>query len=169
MNLLPTEILPTKLGMLSLTSPARVYQVLNSPVEIFRNYHSPQVTKEFQFSSSGPKIPQRLKILYSPSRMKTLILSSSQDNQMFSNEDLLKTRITEDWYTTQTPNSPSVVNKDVSSSAIKILAIPCSSQGFTFSDSSQDSIISGHPGSIYPQQDSLSAYMRIHLHSYHKH
>ena len=59
----------------------------------------------------------------------------------------------------------SAVDKDVSSSAIKDSQFPCSSQGFTFPDNSQNSI----PGFSYPQQDSSPAYIHIHLHSHHKH
>ena len=98
----------------------------------------------------------------SPSRMKTLILSSSQDIRIFSSEDPLKTGIPVDWHTTQTPDSPTVVPGFLIFNNQEILAIPCSSQGITFPGSSQDSFISSHPGFIYPQQDSSSAYMHIH-------
>ena len=44
---------------------------------------------------------------------------------------------------------------------------PSNSQGIILPGSSQEAFIFGHPGFTYPQQDNSSAYMRIHLHSYH--
>ena len=46
-----------------------------------------------------------------------------------------------DWHTTQAPDSPTAVPEFLTFNNQKILALPCSSQGFTFPDSSQDSVI----------------------------
>ena len=73
---------------------------------------------------------------YPPSRMKTLILNSSQSIQIFPSEDLLKTWIPS--RLTYNPSSwfPQQRSQGFSFSTIKGFSIPCSSQGITFPGSS---------------------------------
>ena len=111
---------------------------IQSPAELKLPTINPQAEWRLSFS-----VPHRI-FRYSPVK-----ISSRQDSPVV-------------WHTTQASDSPTVVPRLLVYSIQKILALPNSSQGFIFPGSSQDSFVSSPPGFIYPQQDSSSAYMRIH-------